>query len=265
MISGRFTSTAVESVRKQVKYPHNPMVMPRHTYSEVKKIGDRKIFFFCSDVLYDFYKEKEIEMVKDLFGPSRLKVKESDAPPGEGLPLEMKNFIEKSIIEGVERGKKALKKYEHKIKPKEYNVEDIIEKTDRCPMVIPIPSMPVVFTSSNKDVNKYYDWRFYPHIEMVIPSTKSYKEFLISEISPTVKHELLHTIHGVTSRTEVGKDIHAMELFMQQGMSSCADMSECAGIDLAFYMEGWGNLGNLCKKSVDSYQEEIGDVSWSEV
>jgi hypothetical protein len=258
-LSKRFTRSAVESVRNQIRY-FAPITLPSHTYSEIRKFGDRKIFFWCNNALYDFCKEREIKMCRDLFEPSSLIVKESEVPSGEGLPSEVKNFIEKTLIGGIKRGEKALKKYEDKIKPKKYDVEDIVEKDMTHPSVIPLPWAQPLFTSSNKDVNRYYDWTFYPYFTMVIPSTKFHKKFLTSEISPTSKHELLHTFQRVTNRTEEGQDIKAMELFIPQGFISCADMNECVGVDLAFYMEGWRNLGKLCKKSVDSYQKEVGDV-----
>lgn len=258
-LSKSFTHNALESFRNQIRYA-GPITMPPHTYSEIKKIGDRKVFFFCNNGLFDFCKGREVELAKDLYEPSSLKVKESEVPTDEELPSEVKSFLEEIMVEGVERGKRALKKYEAKIKPEEYNVEDIVEKDLTCPAVIPLPWSQLLFTSSNKDVNRYYDWSFHPYVQLIIPSTKPHKTFSTYEISPTAKHEILHTFHRVTDRTEVGKDIHAMELFIPQGFNSCADMNNCVGIDLAFYIKGWRKLGNLCKKSVDCYQKEFGDV-----
>jgi len=249
----------VELIIDQLKYPKH-LIMPPNTYGEVEKFGDRKLFFLCDDRLYDFLKKRDIKTAKEMFSPDKSRVTDKGAKRIRDveLPDEMKKFIDEVMEEGVTRARKAFEKYN--VISTRYDVDDIIRKEMEHPVLAPFPVSPPIDIPSDDDINKYYDWTFFPYNVYIIPSASSHGSFSIDTFSPTGKHELLHTMQSVTIRTEEGQDINAMRMFLQQDMTSCADFTGCIGVDLAFFMEGWNRLGRLCRKSVETYQEELGDI-----
>ncbi|MEM5829835.1 MAG: hypothetical protein QW040_03875 [Candidatus Aenigmatarchaeota archaeon] len=226
---------------------------------EIKNIGDRKVvFYYLPDRRFLELKELEEKYFVEWLLSEAIPLETTNSLPKskKEIEIEIKKMMDE-ILQLHERVKqKYLKEF---LSYREYTREEICGKIKSLPVFLSIPVKTLPFISKNEEISKYYDWSYAPCTVCFIPGDSN--RFSIQTLLPTMRHEFNHTFNSLTTRTEEGRELLSLLFPKQASLNSCADVVNCVGIDLAFYMEGWYELGRHCKFSIEDYQREIGDLS----
>lgn len=225
----------------------------------LEKIADRKVIFVSvKDDGFQLLKSRDITRTGEYFSDKEISVNPDYNVSMSNDPFD--RVLRTTVSQIMQSEKIGKVQYSELLKRhKKYTLAEILSVEKNLPVFLGASPQNVNWRPENKELANLYAWQHTSHLWFVLPKNRSL--IYLDSLGPVLKHELNHTFNqlNIDDGTE-GRNLYTAGLDVMSNWGSCADVVDCVGVCLAFFMERWEHLGARCNSSIEAYQKKLGEM-----